>query len=586
MRSRIGVFLIVRFVAMFIIVNVLGYIGMVYFTVKIVRPNEVYFFDNPRSLLDLIEDQTVWNGREPQLSNEVLEMLEIEKGWIQILDEQGNEMYSLHKPSDVPKHYTNVELVDFFQEKKFTGYSIHSWYATAKIDGKNQHIAILNGMPLRGGEIAKEVAKSLRLENGNFVLPSQVYELADQRRGWFQIVDESGKEVFQYRRPAKQDTYYRPGELHLEREYGDWGVRVPITLSNKEYTIIASEPIIPNYPSKNDPYAKINASLLIAGVASILLLVIAGISIFYGRRLGQPVLHLVSWIQNLSEKEWEEPRDKKGHPLSIYPKNGKLKKTYRMYQEVFDKIRLLTDLLQKQEKDQARLEKTREEWITGITHDLRTPLSSVKGYADLLQQPTYTWTTQEVQDFSQVITEKAAYMESLIEDLSLTFRLQNDALPLQKERTDLVELLRRIVIELVNAPISEGKEILFEPSAMRIETLVDEKWFRRALSNLIGNAILHNPIGTKIQTQIELDEVSGVTTIQIQDNGVGMDQETLDHLFDRYYRGTNTQTKGTGTGLGMAISKQLLVAHGAQIEVASQPGIGTNITIHLDTVSN
>ena len=101
---------------------------------------------------------------------------------------------------------------------------------------------------------------------------------------------------------------------------------------------------------------------------------------------------------------------------------------------------------------------------------------------------------------------------------------------------------------------------------------------RRAFSNLLVNAVVHNPAGTAITVRINRDTHA---VVQITDNGRGMDEQSVSHLFDRYYRGTPTDAPAGGTGLGMAIVKQIITAHQGTVNVRSKIGEGTSVVVQL-----
>jgi signal transduction histidine kinase len=105
----------------------------------------------------------------------------------------------------------------------------------------------------------------------------------------------------------------------------------------------------------------------------------------------------------------------------------------------------------------------------------------------------------------------------------------------------------------------------------------------RALENLLANAFIHNPPGTRVEVGLSREQRDGraCVTIAIRDNGRGMDPETAGRLFERYYRGMNTTEETAGSGLGMAIARQIVLAHGGDIEVESAPGRGTAVHIRL-----
>lgn len=111
----------------------------------------------------------------------------------------------------------------------------------------------------------------------------------------------------------------------------------------------------------------------------------------------------------------------------------------------------------------------------------------------------------------------------------------------------------------------------------------DAGLLRRAFSNLLVNAVMHNPTGTEITIQVHCNTH---IEVQIMDNGKGMDEQSIQHLFERYYRGTSTDVPTGGTGLGMAIVKQIVMTHQGTIDVKSQIGHGTSIIIRLPFCQN
>lgn len=198
----------------------------------------------------------------------------------------------------------------------------------------------------------------------------------------------------------------------------------------------------------------------------------------------------------------------------------------------------------------------------------------------MLQSDQYTWTEEEVRTFSSTIKEKAYYMKQLLEDLTLTYQLRSDGFPIAKERLQINEQIRRTVIHYVNGPAGQQYEFVFQPYTESVIVAVDPKWFQRIMENLIENAIKYNPPETTVTITIgKLDH--HLLIITIKDNGVGMDNETLNRLFERYYRGTNTSSSKNGTGLGMTITKKLIELHGGSIKVRTELEIGTTIRILL-----
>lgn len=238
----------------------------------------------------------------------------------------------------------------------------------------------------------------------------------------------------------------------------------------------------------------------------------------------------------------------------------------------------LASVLRRNEIERKELDSMREEWLANITHDIKTPLASIQGYAEIISDKEYEFSKEEIQDYTEIIYSKSKYIKELVDELNLSTRLKNNALTLNKHNTNLVLLLRNIIIDILNDSRYENRDIEFTSNIDVIEKEVDTILFKRALTNLIFNAVVHNKEDVSIK--VELKKIDRITVI-IKDNGNGISTEDLKHIFDRYYRGTNTGEAHKGSGLGMAISKEIINNHGGDIKINSKLGHGTEITIIL-----
>ncbi|NFN23385.1 HAMP domain-containing histidine kinase, partial [Clostridium botulinum] len=249
-----------------------------------------------------------------------------------------------------------------------------------------------------------------------------------------------------------------------------------------------------------------------------------------------------------------------------------------IYKDVFANINDLASVLRRNEIERKELDSMREEWLANITHDIKTPLASIQGYAEIISDKEYEFSKEEIQDYTEIIYSKSKYIKELVDELNLSTRLKNNALTLNKHNTNLVLLLRNIIIDILNDSRYENRDIEFTSNIDVIEKEVDTILFKRALTNLIFNAVVHNKEDVSIK--VELKKIDRITVI-IKDNGNGISTEDLKHIFDRYYRGTNTGEAHKGSGLGMAISKEIINNHGGDIKINSKLGHGTEITIIL-----
>ncbi|MRN53953.1 sensor histidine kinase [Paenibacillus sp. LC-T2] len=306
-----------------------------------------------------------------------------------------------------------------------------------------------------------------------------------------------------------------------------------------------------------------------------LFVIIVGFMIVSGWSLGRPLYYIIGWIDRLANGTYA---DSDAEQKIYASKEKKLKRPYHLYKELIIQLHTLSDVLEKSKQDRIQLDEMKREWIAGISHDLKTPLTYIKGYSSMMLSPQYDWTTEEKTKFLMEIEQKADHMQDLIGDLNLSFRLDEQQTPLKWEQTDLIEFVRRIVADVTNDPRAAGYNLSLETTGSHIETMLDVKLLQRALHNLILNAILHNPPGTNVTIHILQDTHLHIV---IADDGKGMSEEGVDRLFDKYYRGTSTDILSEGTGLGMAIARQLVLAHGGDINVTSRLNEGTSISVTL-----
>ncbi|MGE7837697.1 sensor histidine kinase [Viridibacillus arvi] len=325
------------------------------------------------------------------------------------------------------------------------------------------------------------------------------------------------------------------------------GSLLVVRMKNPHYN--PSEPIFMNGLKK--------ALIVIAIFHVYLLILIVIFSAFIGNRFGRPVLHFLKRIEKLAGQDFGFVND---HKLRR-KRNGRFKRKYRIFDEVDQSLTQLSTKLADNECKIQQSEKLREEWITGLSHDLKTPLSSIYGYSKMLSSKDYEWSQEDVRKFAVTMQEKAEYMDALIEDLTYTYQLRNNAIVISREEVNL----NAFINEYVKNTTSEN--VKMEQMNSEIHILADSILLKRILDNIVGNAEKHTSEGTSIYLQIT--ELDNKVLFQIRDEGQGIPKDELDNLFNRYYRGTNTTSEASGTGLGLAITKQLVEAMDGEISVQS-----------------
>ncbi|GIO23001.1 sensor histidine kinase KdpD [Oceanobacillus sp. J11TS1] len=415
------------------------------------------------------------------------------------------------------------------------------------------------------------IAKDTVIQNQRIDINYSVKEDLQNNDMWLQVLDENGNETFSFNKPREVQAHYSPGELVSDYIYpANNGYQLSTwfeTINGQEVTWVTGKPL-----TNNNPFFYWANNLWILSIIVIGIF----IALFFGKQLGAPLLFVMSWIENLSKGNYEEP----SYHLKLHSKKRNQNRgKHKVYQELLLALSKLTTNLKQSQAERERLEKTREEWLAGVSHDLKTPLSTIKGYTMLIASGEYNWEKNEVRNFAETMEERVAYMEQLIEDFSLTFQLKNGAIPIKFEQNNLGNFIKDILEHMKKFPEASSQIFSFDTNKEQILSDIDTKLLKRAFENLIANCIKHNPPKTKIK--IVLYEETEKIHITIQDDGIGMNQETVNQLFNQYFRGTDSSSNNSGTGLGMAIAKQIILAHDGDIVVKSKMHIGTQFHIIL-----
>lgn len=514
-----------------------------YFTNRIILDNNNHFFK--KNLEELAESQN---------------------GWLILLDSDGAILDSFNAPEVLPTQFTVSDFTDRLWRSPEDNQQFTYW----EIEFLDMDpLLLLYGRNNMAEDLLESAVPVIDWQQENLNLTLGTKEELEKEKAWIQLLSPEGKVLDTYGKVGESSLYtmQQLGELQSENQS-----LASLTNTETGLTVVAG---LENVPSTAWGTTFSNQNLFLFALTTLILL--AGGTFWYARKFGAPLLVMMQWIQNLGNGLYEEPTNENKGSL-ITNKKGKVKKKYRLYKDLIDTLEQLTATLKIHQHQQKTLERTREDWISGLSHDLKTPLSSISGYAQMLESSDYEWSAQETREFASIMNEKSSYMMELLEELTLTFRLKNQALPLAKEQMDINEFIRRIVIHFINDPSNTELKFTFVAAPQTIRVNIDPMWFQRIIDNLIANAVKYNPPGTEIKISVSTIE-QHLFVVVIEDDGKGMETEILDKLFDRYYRGTNTHDTSTGTGLGLAITKQLVQLHDGSIHVDSMPEKGTAVRV-------
>ena len=233
-------------------------------------------------------------------------------------------------------------------------------------------------------------------------------------------------------------------------------------------------------------------------------------------------------------------------------------------------INLMQDTINKLIESEKESEKTKNELITNIAHDLRTPLTSIIGYLDILVNNDKL-DEEKKKNYIGIAFEKSKKLEVLIEDLfSFTKMNYGDELVLKKERIDLIELLNQLLSELYPLFETNGLEYNLQTNVNSLVMELDPKLIVRLFENLINNAIKYGKDGKNIIVKVKYYEDLSKVDISVINFGKLIPEKSLKKVFDKFYRVDNSRTSETGgTGLGLAIAKSIVELHGGEISVKS-----------------
>lgn len=223
------------------------------------------------------------------------------------------------------------------------------------------------------------------------------------------------------------------------------------------------------------------------------------------------------------------------------------------------------------------LNQLKSEFVSILSHDFRSPLNSILLSTGLLQNSQDQLTEERRLTHFQLIRSAITNMAHLLDEVSLIGKADSGQLQCQLTPLDLGIFCRQLFEEL-RFSSDEKYQFLFSQQGELPQALWDENFLRHILHNLLSNAIKYSPAGGLVQFELIVQETT--LTIQIQDQGIGIPPADQSRLFEPFYRARNVDNI-PGTGLGLAIAKKCVDAHGGQISVQSEVGVGTTFTVRL-----
>ncbi|GHI00590.1 sensor histidine kinase [Neobacillus kokaensis] len=318
------------------------------------------------------------------------------------------------------------------------------------------------------------------------------------------------------------------------------------------------------------PFIELSRSLfpIIFGLLFLSLILINGLlSYFVSKSIIKPLFTLKNATEQMGEGN-----------LNVKIENARQDEIGQLSQ-AFDKMRIK---LKESIDLQLQYEKSRKELISNISHDLKTPITAIKGYIEGIQDGVAD-SQGKMEKYLSTINRKATDMNQLIDDLFLFSKLDLKKLPFYFQDIDLICFMINFVEE-VSFDLEEKdiKLILENRTKNNVKVIADRDQLKRVLMNITDNSVKHMKKSEEKNITIQISEKTDFVEIEVRDTGSGIEPESLPYIFERFYRVDSSRNKSTGgSGLGLAIAKQIITEHGGQIWVKSQIGLGTSIFFTL-----
>lgn len=298
---------------------------------------------------------------------------------------------------------------------------------------------------------------------------------------------------------------------------------------------------------------KLKHHFIIVGILSVFLTIIT--IAFLSRVITIPLIRMKQATEKLSKGDFSVRLQVKGE----------------------DELAQLGKSIQTLARDLEYLKKERNEFLASISHELRTPLTYVKGYADIARRPNIK--EEEREKYLTIIYEEAEHMQKLVKELFELAKMDQHSFHIHQSSTNLCSFLRKVYEKMHPAFQAKNMSLIYHCDE-NITVHIDQKRFEQVMMNLLDNALKYSEQGSTVSIDVRTEKKNIV--IIVSDEGRGIPEEDLPHIFERFYRVDKSRSRASGgTGLGLAIAKEIIEAHGGSIYADSIYGKGTKMMITL-----
>lgn len=447
-----------------------------------------------------------------------------EDGTIEILDENYNLIYSLGK--DINKEKYNEDEINAIPNyrKDDTYLNIYDYYS-------------------ENGESYKLIIAESYYSEGVISNPLK------STSKWFKVLDKNLNVILESdNAPAKKN--YTEKEIIYMRGYYNNGLFIEKYqyINNdgiKRTAIIKSRELYTNsFFKKMNILTKID--FVVFGIAYIILVVIF---VFVLRsKFYEPLEKLNKAMELLTEGKRKKPVDYSGP---------------REFVDICDRFNIMVSKLEDSENQRKKLMNDKERMMADISHDLKTPITSIQGYAKALSDGIIV--DEDKDKYIKIIYEKSKKLTELINIFHEYSKLEHPDFNLIFEKVDLSEYLRAYIALKYEDIVESGFNIEVDIPEEEMEIKIDKVQLQRVFDNILGNSIKHNEKGTNIY--VSLKEKNDIYEIIIADDGKGISKDIANNIFEAFTVGDESRNSKQGSGLGLAIAKTIVDLHGGTIEL-------------------
>ena len=303
----------------------------------------------------------------------------------------------------------------------------------------------------------------------------------------------------------------------------------------------------------------------IAVGASMALIVLFGIVL--SRSIGRPVRAVADGAGRIAGGELSLRLPQEGP--------GEVGELTRAFNEMAERLEVTHDELEQQNEELRESERSKTELVSIVSHELRTPLASVLGFTALLLQREFDPATRR--HYLGIVDAQARRLAALLEDFLDVQRIEHEGVDLAEEKVDLASLLQEQA--QLYAAQSPKHRLAVEVAERPLTVRGDPGRLAQVVGNLLSNAIKYSPDGGTVQL-VAARSGDGVR-VAVHDEGLGIPEDQQSRIFTKFFRGDASATGITGTGLGLAVSREIVEAHGGTIGFDSDPGEGTTFWLEL-----